>query len=71
MELTDQDAVLDGFINRADLWDELNRLHPKINWLFQTVDVITWDWTYKENHSWYATPERVSSKEMKGAKPCQ
>jgi hypothetical protein len=58
MELTDQDAVLDGFINRADLWEELNRLHPEINWLFQKVDVITWDWTYKENHSWFATPER-------------
>lgn len=64
-ELTEEDAILDGFFNLEDLLWELFQLHPHLTYS-QLVNVITWQWTYKENHNWHKgqTPQSYSSKEM-------
>lgn len=50
-DLTEEDAVKDGFFDLEGLRWTLDELHPSIteNTL---VNVITWQWTYKENHDW-------------------
>jgi hypothetical protein len=50
-ELNNDDAIKDGFLDIEGLRWTLGELHPNIteNTL---VHIITWDWTYKENHDW-------------------
>jgi hypothetical protein len=50
-DLTEEDAVKDGFYDLDGLRWALLDLHPKIS-MGTMVNVITWQWTYKENHDW-------------------
>ena len=50
-ELTEEDAVKDGFLDLEGLNWTLSDLHPSIT-VKTPVHVVTWSWTYKENHDW-------------------
>jgi hypothetical protein len=50
-ELTNEDAIKDGFLDLQSMRWTLSELHPDIT-EYTLVNVITWDWTYKENHDW-------------------
>ena len=51
--MTKEDAILDGFLDKECLGWTLGDLHMHDKVGTKTVfDIITWVWTYKENHDW-------------------
>ena len=44
-EMTNRDAVLDGFNNRKELITALYEMHSEQVCLKEAFDIITWDWS--------------------------
>lgn len=53
-EMTDEDAFLDGFLDKEGLGFTLSDLHRthNVDAVKTVFDIITWTWMYKENHDW-------------------